>query len=272
MPGINDWLNINLVAGDKSNLTKQFDCSFELGNVKTLSIDAAADYTADLIQRNYSDLHLSFSGGLDSMFVANVLARNKIPFTPMILDWYWQDPECWYAYDWCEKHGLEPKVYKVTQDNEQEFLGKILQYALKNKTPAKIGYIPIILAETIGTGKLITGFGEPFYNSESYQEPMGEMFEIAEHDYYLDLTYGLEHPGGFFNYTPELFFSLIQNIPINLNTQQAKAQLYGLDFRPKFNNVNVLPWGKYQKLRDSLEKPAEKMFAMYHKSDLLRLL
>lgn len=272
MPGYNDWLTLNLKPGDPNNLTKKLECDFHIGTVKNLTINDAADYTANLIHQNYKDLYLSFSGGLDSMFVANVLTRNKIPFKPIIFDWYWQEPECWYAYDWCEKHQIEPVVYTVTPDTEQEFLEKILRYAFKIKTPAKIGYIPIILTEIMpDTGKLLTGYGEPFYNSNFYSEPMGDVFEIAEHDYYMNLVFGSEHPGGFLSYTPELFFSLVRNIPTQLNTQRAKAQIYGLDFRPKFNNVNVLPWGKYQTLRDKLVKPFEDTVALYNKADLLKL-
>ena len=170
MPGVNNWLKHNIVPGDKTNLTKQFECSFELGTVKKMSINDAADYTADLISKTYTNLHLSFSGGLDSMFVANVLHRNKIPFKPIILDWYWLDPECWYAYDWCERHNIEPLVLTITPETEQSFLEKILTHALKLKTPAKIGYLPAVLTELIPDGKLITGFGEPFYNSESYYD------------------------------------------------------------------------------------------------------
>jgi hypothetical protein len=190
----------------------------------------------------------------------------------VILDWYWQEPERWYAYDWCETHQIEPLIYTVTPETESVFLEKILKYAFQNKTPAKIGYIPVILTEIIGQGKLITGFGEPFYNSTYYAEPHGNYFEVAEHDYYLDLTLGQNHPGGFLNYTPELFFSLIKHLPTDKNTQHAKAQIYGLPFRPKFNNVNVLPWGKYQNFRDKLEKPLEKTVKYYTKSELLNLL
>ena len=273
MPGIDNWLNLNLIPGDTSNLTKQLACQFNLGTVKKLSINDAADYTADIIYQKYKDLYLSFSGGLDSMFVANVLYRNKIPFKPIIFDWYWQEPECWHAYDWCEKHQIEPIVCTITKDTEQEFLEKILKYALQVKTPAKIGYIPIILAQTLPiTGRLITGYGEPFYNSVSYSEPMGDVFEIAEHDYYMNLVYGSDHPGGFLSYTPEMFFSLVRNIPNHLNTQQAKAEIYGLEFRPKFNNINVLPWGKYQTLRDKINKPFELTVQRYHKTSLLKLL
>ena len=274
MPGVNNWLKHNIVPGDKTNLTKQFECSFELGTVKKMSINDAADYTADLISKTYTNLHLSFSGGLDSMFVANVLHRNKIPFKPIILDWYWLDPECWYAYDWCERHNIEPLVLTITPETEQSFLEKILTHALKLKTPAKIGYLPAILTEIIPDGKLITGFGEPFYNSESYYDTksVGEIAVIGEHDYYLELIFDKFHPGGFLSYTPELFFSLVKNLPTGLNTQHAKAQIYGLEFRPKFNNINVLPWGKYQTLRDKLVKPYEKTITSYKKSDLLKLI
>ena len=64
----------------------------------------------------------------------------------------------------------------------------------------------------------------------------------------------------------------VRNIPNHLNTQQAKAEIYGLEFRPKFNNINVLPWGKYQTLRDKIDKPFELTVQRYHKTSLLKLL
>ena len=84
------------------NLTTPFNATFNIQSpVSTMSFNDAADYTANLIAHKYDNLHLCFSGGLDSEYVATVLCRNEIPFTPVILLTP-NNAEIWYAFKFCK--------------------------------------------------------------------------------------------------------------------------------------------------------------------------
>ena len=75
----------------KDNLTRQFEVEWNINNVQKMSFADASDYTALQIASKYPELYLSLSGGMDSIYVASVLHRNRIPFIPIILDYFGRD-------------------------------------------------------------------------------------------------------------------------------------------------------------------------------------
>lgn len=233
MPGHNNWFNINLNKGiDNHNLAFQAELNITGANL-LMTFAEASDYTAQLIASKYNKLHLSLSGGLDSEYVAKVLLRNKIPFTPVILITPDNVDEVWFAKLFCKEHNLNPLILDFRK-NYNQLLVSVLKHARAISSAAMIGFYPHVITEHIGdSSHLITGFGEPFSNSNDYDVVMGDVLEIEEHDFYLDVSFENQHPGGFLSYTPELFFSLIKHINIEQNTQVAKSLLYQISPRIK---------------------------------------
>lgn len=226
MPGHNDWYSLTTAPAD-------FGIEFNPPKFQKMSVDAAADYTARLIYENHKNLWLSFSGGYDSEFVANVLLRNSIPFVPII----WKDKlynmESDYALYWCRKNKIEPRIVSRYFNNKHHYqtLEHIANKIKNNSTLASITVELAFLAEK-ENARLILGTGECFCN-DPYPEIMEDQTEFAEHDWFVDILFPGKHVGAFFCYTPELLYSMVTCIDTSLPTQEAKAKLYGLNFRPK---------------------------------------
>ena len=232
--GHNGWLKCNLVADSMDNITEPFRIEFDC-KPQVMPFQDAADYTAKLIAEKYNNIHLFLSGGIDSEFVAKVLLRNKIPFTPVILDAEYNRPESWYAHKFCHENNIEPLVYMFTgSSGHHELVKSLCSIAIKLKLPVNISLINNVFAKIISAdAHILNGFGEPFYNSTTFSQPMGETLEIADHDFFMETEYGDRHPGAFFTYTPELYSALIKEIDFTANTQIAKASLYGVLPRSK---------------------------------------
>jgi hypothetical protein len=241
--GHNHWLTTNLIAGSDSNLSAPFTAEFNIDHVMEMSFNSAADYTATIIANNYNNLHLCLSGGLDSEYVAAVLCRNKIPFTPVIILTP-NNAEIWYAFKFCKFNNLIPVVFDFSSktgsaNNVTELLIKAYQIAAAIKLPVTEALISNVVSKLLSdsSATVITGCGEPLRMSDHFDDPMGDVFEIWDRDCYLNLEYGDSHPGAFFTFTPEIFKAIITDIDCALNSQLAKSKLYGLSERAKSYSV-----------------------------------
>lgn len=259
----------------KDNQTKQFEVEWTVDKVQKMSFNDAADYTANLIASKYPELYLCLSGGMDSVFVANLLLRNHIPFVPVIIDYFNVDPDIWYAYHWCEQNKITPLVHVVNAENNDTFIRHLLKHAVNNRTDVNIGYITNIAADIIPeTGSLITGCGEPLHVPLSYSDVSKDTIELHECCYYVQMSYGMDrHPGGLFNYTPELLFNMVREADLSKNTQEIKSNLYQIPFRPKINNVNeICHWGNWQSMKDKMFKDHALKMHKVKKVDFLELM
>jgi hypothetical protein len=241
--GHNGWLSVNLLQGSASNITNQFAVTFN-ATAKVMSFNDAADYTAQLIASKYNNLHLCLSGGLDSEFVAKVLTRNNIKFTPVILEADFCEAETWYAYRACEEFKLSPIVINYTgQEQHMQLVKEIIKCSLRLNVPCDQGLLLNVIASLIPAVTFINGYGDPIPVTNHYTETIGNAVEITDHDYFIDLEFGSQHPGGFYSYTPELFTAMVTSIDTSKNIQMAKSILYDLIPRSKIheNIFNFYP-------------------------------
>lgn len=243
MPGHNDWYSVNL---------DPFSIDFSPYPFKEMSFHDACDHTARLIADKFDNLYLAFSGGYDSELVANVLLRNKIPFTPFI----WKDcrsKETDFALHWCRKNNIIPRVY------EGDVLDIKLRKILK-KTAASfnsidgIGSLAVMLAKIIDkeNGHLITGDGIVISSGIDYPNPMSLQTNWLKSEFFVDLLRP-KHPGSFFLHTPEILLSYAKEVDKSLPTQEAKAILYELNFRPK-----ILPYHAWLEDENKVDASGEK--------------
>ena len=242
--GHQHWLHTNLEVGSvEHNITDPFAVKFDIkAPVLNLDFNSAADYTAKLIADKYTNLHLCLSGGLDSEFVAVVLLRNQIPFVPVILSTR-NNHESWYAFKFCDEHKLTPVVFDFTSSIRtadtkfviEDLVIQIIENATALKIPIGVSLIPNIIVKLLldPTANVLTGYGDPLHISDHFNDPIGDVFEITDHDCYLNLEYGDSHPGAFFTFTPEIFKAIIADIDVNKNSQISKSTLYGLQSRSK---------------------------------------
>jgi len=227
-----------------------------------VSVQAAADLTAARIAERYSKLWLSLSGGLDSEFVANVLLRNGIDFTPVHV--LGLDPvETDYAMNWSRRNQRELLLIEYGYGT----LAPVYTALAKRINNAAMGSV---LTAHIATkaeregAALITGMGE-FFNDEDYPAPAGDRLDLYERDYFLEILMrgNIRHPGAFLSYTPELVYALLKSLDPQLPTQEIKANAYGLPFRPKTKNI-LLPTEDREHRHQALGSLAEVLNTQSH--------
>lgn len=234
--GHNSWLSVNLEKDSALNISAPFSVSFN-ASPSTMTFNEAADYTANLIASKFDNLHLCLSGGLDSEFVAKVLLRNNISFTPVIVSADFVNAENWYAFKFCNDNNITPLVLDFTGPEKHIDLAKqLIVYARQHSLPFDRALLVNIVADLLPTASILTGYGDPVHVSSNYNEPVGEMVELTDHDYFLDTVYGNAHPGAFFSYTPELFYAMVRDLDTTKNTQDSKLDLYNLLWRPKMQS------------------------------------
>ena len=244
MPGHNNWIDINLKLGvDNSKLP--FTIDLAVPPVTNLNFEQASNATANLIANTFDNLHLCLSGGMDSEYVAQVLLRNKIPFTPVLLNTGTYTDELWYAKHFCYRQNIKPLVLDYST-RYNKLLHTILKYSNAASLGPGISFFPHVIADYLAAnnGSLITGYGD----TVAYHEPLNDYndvviddIEIDAWDFYLDLSFSNKHPGGFFSYTPDMFFSTIKSLPMGINIQAAKEKLYQVAGRSKITMDLALP-------------------------------
>lgn len=270
MVGHNNWFKVSTSPAIDNSKTA-FSVEFESTDNLALDFSSASNQAVQLIASKYDNLHLSMSGGLDSEYVAKVLIRNKISFTPVILivsDRSYEE----YSYVWyfCRQNNLTP----IVLDYRNKFLDlskQLIREAHKLKVSPSFGFIPNIIVNQLPNASIITGNGEPFFNS-TLENPMGEVLEFAEYEWYFDVT-NPTHPGAFFTYTSDLFFSLVNSVDTTLPTQLAKAQLYDVAFRPKNNWHQCGPTHKkFYQLAQKYQKSPEMYYYRTPRSTVLNII
>jgi hypothetical protein len=241
MPGHNNWFKVNHKLGVDTKTTP-FKIELAIPQEINFNFEEASNNNALLIANSFDNLYLCLSGGMDSEYVASVLLRNKIPFVPVLLKTKNNLGELWYAYHFCNKHNLKPLVLDYSTQNNK-LLHTMLKYSKAAAIGITISFFPHVVAEHVAVlgGSLITGYGEPFTNSNDYTSLTDDRLELEEHDFYLDINFNTQHPGGFLSYTPDMFFSLITHLPLGVNIQAAKEQLYQVPGRSKFVSHLELP-------------------------------
>jgi hypothetical protein len=256
MPGYNNWLNLSL-SKDLDNSQIPFEITFCVNEPIELDFNKASDQAAKLIADNHDNIHLCLSGGLDSEYVAKVLLRNKIPFTPVVTLINGRT-QMEYAYAWyfCRQHNLSPIILDY-RDRHEDLYKQILAEAFRIRVEPNVSLVTNVVANQFPTASIVTGNGITCpvnYNSD-LDQPLGNDLEFVQHDWYLDISKP-SNPGAFFAYTPSVLYSFINSIDTTVSTQLAKSQLYDLSFRPKmYWDINSIMPNKLSPIAQKYQKP-----------------
>jgi len=226
----NNWFDDNL----KNRLydhTLDYKITITPHKFTPLSFHDAAKQTALKIASKYDNLHIGLSGGLDSEYVAVCLHELKIPFKCIIGICRGNEIESAYAFKICKKLNIEPIVLKHTNADLMKMymhlvskLNGIGRYALLSLYSAKY------VSENKGT--FISG---QHILSDDDDSPI-LYYDANEYDGYGHTMYPNSNEIGFFTYTPELTYSMINGNTIedyNVTSDLYKSTLYNLEPRRK---------------------------------------
>jgi hypothetical protein len=230
--GHDNWYTLHF--DNESASAGNFEMSFESGLARPMSWTDAADYTAQQIAKKYDNLYLALSGGLDSEFVADVLWRNKIKFTPVIVCLP-HSADHHYAIKWCRDRGIEPQVFEL------EFNDRRL-YPEAERLINALGFYSngCVITSWITNwvqqqqGHLITG--EPTLGQRYYHRPITEFMDVWWVQLISQLVFpDYDHPAGFMIYTPEIMLSQAMHLDSSIDDVESRAKLYDLPYRAKLN-------------------------------------
>lgn len=228
----NNWFTTTLNNRNKDNL-----CDFDINMVpyefkSGKFTDEAARVAHELVEKN-DNLHICYSGGLDSEFVLNTFLKESLPITPILIDTPYNQVELEWAHNFCKEKNVKFEILTYTKN---EIVDKMKEKTIDRGLFALLGGLPLVVCDEVNkvSGKLITGYGDPFEVHSGIQpnNPIPTNLCFSEWDYYLD-SYDNTHPSGFFTYDLGLFYSLITQIDYNCKLQESKSKLYGLKERQK---------------------------------------
>jgi hypothetical protein len=246
----NQWFSIDFG-------TTATTCTLDFSQFRELSRDQAIRYTVDRITADYKNLHVCLSGGIDSEFAAECLYRHGVSFVPIILDLKFNGAEVWYAFKWCRDHKIEPWVIQITPQYAVDVLSHRLPAWPGATLQSILEYIPAVHVQE-AKGSLITGGAEPFDRLHSLEDRLNQQTNtqlcLSTLDHGLRHYQGHNHPGGFVDFTPELWISMVRDLDYTKPVQLAMSEYYGVVPRPKIagnNSYHLIPgWqSKMQQLR-----------------------
>lgn len=223
MSGLNNWINIDWN-------TPQPTCSMDFSNLTVMSKQDAIDHTVNKLTESYSNLYVCLSGGIDSEFVANCLLERNVSFTPVIVDYSYNKAEAWYAYYWCYRNKITPKVFNLTSTQAIHLVPQLVK---KNPGSSFMSALEfLIIANLVPSAITITGDAQPFArisaSTDKLMENISTELDFNSYDFNQH-----DHSVQFISFTPELFVNLVSNIDYSKPAQIAMAEYYNVIPRPK---------------------------------------
>lgn len=222
-----NWITTNL-ANRRYNPLTTFTVTLRPYYFDEMTFQEAADFTARKIYSKHKKLFLAFSGGADSDFVFHCFVKNNIPFTPIIVKTSGNIKELAYALKTCDKFNITPKIIDL---DDSDFLKIYHNLIVKQINGRGAWSIPAIVAcEYARDNDGVLIIGEHMLDTLKADNDI--VPAMNEWDFYNEVFVGEQFNIPFFNYTVELFYSMVNAITDNMNLRQLKAKLYGFEERP----------------------------------------
>ena len=241
----NSWIDMTWDGKPARTGKENIQVEFRQRAKTLINFDLACDIAAGEIYDTHKDLYLGLSGGADSEYVANCFYRNRIPFTPVILQYNLatsndQIYESWYAKQWCRQHNVEPLIVNiddyVTSEREKKLYLELKPRLIGGAVTT--GFLKSYVEDR--GGKLLSGFQLEYYPDHeqmTYLEPQLASyngFVVEESDLYLETLGANQHPWAFFYWSPEIIAGFVHEWNVNKTITENKSLIYKTSYRPKF--------------------------------------
>ena len=246
--GKNNWYTLNITLNPRP-LDSKFSVEFNHTSLENIDFQSAADLAIKDIASLYKNFYVGLSGGLDSEFLANVLQRNSIPFTPVIAI-IPGSTEHYYALYWCYQNKVTPVVIDLA--SKQHEIRRLAATVLKTIPTRDVLYslVGSFVIEYAKSNNGIALVADPDLTPKdtsiaefNFNTPVGNTLDTIVCGHISELLHN--NAISFFWYTPELVAGAVKELNANVNFDIARAELYGISYRPK----------QQQRIKDLLSKP-----------------
>jgi hypothetical protein len=235
-------------VGTGSKFSVEFDT---ISNTTVTHTEESKKAAIELYDLKQGELHLCYSGGIDSEFMVSVFIELGMPFTPVLFKYNnnYNKHDLDYSLKFCESKKLTPLIIDIDFDHFVTS-GRLLDVCKKIKTST---WLRSGVCEGISNldGTVLLGDCEPYVNLD--QETLTWNFRIDEHEFAWGNLFkqnGIHGTPYFGSYTPGKFISFLKNqriqdivnnkLPGKLGTITSKPIVYNSD-----NNFNLQPRPKY---------------------------
>lgn len=226
------WITHNLNLRNSTNkLHFETEMHLQEFSPKTFA-EESRNVCLDLYDKYGDNLYLSFSGGSDSLYIANLFLELKLPVKLVIVSCPYNQLDIQPAFQYCKDKSIEPIVLEYGTEYLQLVKDKIYNRGLMSA----IGLTPLLVYEQVKNvgGKVISGQGEPLpITNRGGSTSIDKIIQLYEFEFYMDVYAADEQPPPFYCYNQSIFYSYMKEIDNSLDLQQAKCKLYNLEYKPK---------------------------------------
>lgn len=257
--GKNKWVEYHFDGSDtRENSRADLSISLNNGHTKFVLFERVCKNVAQEIfeLHKHQKIYIAMSGGCDSETVANSFYKEKIPFTPIINEFYYGGLETsyadtWWAKRWCKEHNIEPYINKI---NLRDLKDKLLPIAKKLKIRKLFSIQNILLADIAKSNDGILINGQAFieyypehtldYLRDVVKDPAfntsSEGWLLHEDDFYIDMYDPGYHPYNFLSWNPEIVLSYISSRTSTLTSEENKFKIMKCNPRPKLAAPDIV--------------------------------
>lgn len=228
---MSNWITHNLNLRSSTN-NLPFITEMQFSEFSPKSFAEESRNVCLQLANKYDNLYLAFSGGSDSVYIANLFLELNLPIKLVIVSCPYNQLDIQAAFEYCKKHNIEPIVLSYGSEYLQLVKDKIYNRGLMSA----IGLAPLLVYEQVKSvgGKVISGQGEPLpITNRGHNTSIDKIIQLYEFEFYMDIYAKDEQPAPFYCYNQSIFYCYMKEIDTSLDLQQAKCKLYGLEYSPK---------------------------------------
>lgn len=183
-------------------------CSRTITNFKNESLNCAK-MIYEKAQANNQEIWISYSGGIDSEFVAQVFIEANIPFkiATIVFKNDYNNYDVFYSRKFCQKYNL--KLYEFNLDIEKFLENEMWDYAKNTACASPMFPSQFKLWDSLD-GFIVGGHGDMVFKRTFCTNDWN--FRVKENEdsvYRYFVWKNRESAPGFFAYTPEMFLSFL---------------------------------------------------------------
>ena len=222
----NNWLTSNIKERVKNKKTP-LQVTLLPQKITTNSFEEAVELVLKSVPKQ--NLYLALSGGIDSDYIFNLLVKNNIKFTPIIVYYELNFLEYQYAMHSCKQNNIKPIVISLTEDEYLDLLIKKVYIEIGGN--ALYGLANIIISEYVKNNKGLIITGQDFICGDQDNSYM----EFNVYDFYIDsIDSTIEIP--FFLYNTDIVYHAVKLYDYNISISEWKYNILfnkKISFRPK---------------------------------------